>query len=227
MEITANTKAIIWDLDGTLLDSFEIYANVLAEALVLHQLPLPERSVLLTNFHGTLEDSIATALSLTDDKRLAAILSDFLVAQKQYYQVPDKHLFTDAVKLATRAAAAGLQQFVITNRTHTNRGSASPRHIIEHSRLAGAINDFVCSDENAFHKPDSRVALPLLARYGLQPSQVVVIGDQHVDAELAQNLGTRAIIVVRGEQSPHLDNINNWRHFTTVVTSLNKIKLVV
>lgn len=225
MEISSRVEAIIWDLDGTLLDSFDIFFNSLSEATALLELPLPSRETVIANYHGSLEDSIQAALGLPTGALLTNIVDEFLEVQHDYYEDANSHLFTDALDLAQRAARVGLQQFIITNRHHAGRGLASPRSIVEQSDLQGIISDIICGDETASHKPDAAVAWPLLEKHSLDPHSVLVIGDQHVDAELAHNLGCQAVIVGRIAQSPHLETVPNWQSFTTAVSSLDSVTL--
>ncbi len=225
METSSSVEAIIWDLDGTLLDSFDIYFNCLSEATTVMELPSPNRDTVIANYHGSLEDSIQAALGLPVGPLLASIIDEFLAVQHDYYEDPNGHLFSDALGLVKRAAQVGLAQFIITNRRHAGRGLASPRSIVGRSDLHGLIDGIVCGDETDAHKPDAAVAWPLLQRHSLDPRSVLVIGDQHVDAELARNLGCQAVIVGRTAQSPHLETIPDWRSFATSVNSLDTVKL--
>jgi phosphoglycolate phosphatase-like HAD superfamily hydrolase len=146
-----------------------------------------------------------------------------LKLQDDHYQNGvEKFIYPDALDLAQRANAAGMQQAIITNRAHEGRDNASPYAIVEHSSLNGLIADIYPSDEVTARKPDALVAESWLTKTGLRPNQIVVIGDQAVDAELAHNLDAAVILVSHGQTIPHLmkprDNI-------TIVTSLNEIEL--
>lgn len=224
MEISNAVEAIIWDFDGTLLNSFEVFYSVLSTSAEMNDLTMPGRDVIARNYHGSLEHSIKASLGLADGNLLDAVHDDFLVVQEDYYNEPSDHLFPDALKLASIAARAGLRQFIITNRFHGGRGTASPREIVAATQLNKFIDDIICGDETPILKPDPAVAWPLLERYSLDPSSVLVIGDQHVDAELARNLGCQAVIVTRERQSSHLETIPNWQSFATIVPSLDAIR---
>lgn len=224
MEVSNAVEAIIWDFDGTLLNSFDIFYSVLSVSTQMNNVAMPGRDVIALNYHGSLEHSIKSSLGLADGDLLDAVHEDFLEVQENYYDEPSDHLFPDALQLADTAARSGLRQFIITNRFHSGRGTASPRKIVAATQLNRLIDDIICGDETSVLKPDPAVAWPLLERYGLVPSSVLVIGDQHVDAELARNLGCQAVIVGREGQSSHLETIPNWQSFATSVTSLNAIR---
>ena len=223
MEISSAVEAIIWDLDGTLLDSFDIFQKALSDVASSFDIPMPDRSTLAANYHGSLEITIQAVLQIPDEQLLEEVIAAFLEEQGDYYDVPNECLYKDALQLTERIAALGLPQFLITNRTHNGRGSASPRNIIENSVLQTVISEIICRDDTEVHKPDPAVAWPLLEKYSLDPRSILVIGDQHVDAELARNLGCQAVIVGRNGQSPHLETIPHWQSFATSVTSLDEV----
>ncbi|MEO7364284.1 MAG: HAD family hydrolase [Candidatus Saccharimonadales bacterium] len=219
--IGSAVQTIIWDLDGTLIDSFEIFAEILAEVARLNVLDMPEREVLRHNFHGPLEDSIKHSLEISDPHLLKKIVADFLELQENYYALPDEHLLEDAYLLAQRLQLAGKRQIVVTNRVHASRGNASPRHIVEHSALRLYIDALVCGDESSFRKPDARVLNAVAANFDLE--RALVIGDQFVDAELAHNLGLQAVLIDRGGQGiAHLESLPDTTSYR-VVRSLDEV----
>ena len=112
MEFPSQIEAVIWDLDGTLLDSFDIYYAALSEATATHDVPMPGRATTAANFHGSLQASIQAALQIPDADLLALVIDEFLEVQGKYYDEPDEHLFPDAVQLVRRVAKLGLPQFL-------------------------------------------------------------------------------------------------------------------
>lgn len=223
MKINNSVKTLIWDFDGTLIDSFEIYVGVLGEAVARSNVAMPERSVLLTNFHGSLEDSIMMALQLQDGSVFDMIMTDFLEIQKTYYEHPNNHLFEDGLALVQRAHRAGLRQIIVSNRAHIDRGVASPRHLVENSKLSGMIEYIVCGDEVEYRKPDARAMNNAIRNLKLDLSTCLVIGDQFVDAQLAHNLGLNAVLVDRaGQGIAHLNTLHDDAQYS-VIRSLNDV----
>ncbi len=205
MNIPKTVNTIIWDLDGTLLDSFGVLEDVLAEILPVNGYDMPSRDQLLKNFHGSLEDVINNILPAIKNDKAAAIVKDFLTVQDKYYEKADDHLFPDAVAFAERAHMAGKQQILVTNRSHTGRLKASPRSLVENSVLNKFIDVVICGDDSSHRKPKSTV----LGDYLIVPAETIVIGDQFVDIEFAHNLGCKAIIVRRdGQTLPHQESLS-------------------
>lgn len=221
-----NVKGIIWDLDGTLIDSFAIFEGILAQVVEEKGLVMPTSEMIMHNYHGSLEDSIGNSLGISSINELEAVVESFLSKQNDYYTGDlNSHLFSDALDLAQAAARKNLEQVIVTNRAHKNRGFASPRHIIASTMLAECIQEVRTSDEVDFKKPDKRALGDWLDRHNLSPESVIVIGDQAVDAKLASNLGMRAVLVKRGiDKIPHFTPETNSD--VLIVDELYDIKLV-
>ncbi len=197
--IPPETKVAIWDLDGTLLNSFGIFQALIAEITPRFSIDTPREEEMLANYHGSLGDTIASLFGdkLSEEDR-TKFEQDFLAGQDGHYLEVEGHLFEDALDLSRRLSIAGIRQVVVTNRGHAGRGNASPRSIVERSTLVDHIEHIICGDEVAVKKPDRSVLGTLLDDWDVSAEELVVIGDQHVDAELAANLGCKAIIVSRG-----------------------------
>lgn len=229
-EIASDIQTIVWDLDGTILDSFGIYRDCLNE--VLRKLGRSEihEQIFRNNHHGFIEDSIANVLreagQATTKIELAEIISQFYALDNAYIADVDRHLFEDAIDLSKRAHEAGKRQLMVTNRPHgTNRGNGSPRNLVASSRLHDFMSDILCGDDSDFRKPYREF---LEARFGTDLAglgKIIVIGDQFVDAEFARNIGCNAILVTRADKIAHLEHLDNWQEYVQVVSSLRDVKV--
>ena len=222
-------KALVWDLDGTITDSFGMFVELMHELAPVFDLPLPSREIMLENYHGGLAESIQASLGgALSEPQLEDFVTKFLDKQQGHYEVVETCLLEDALDLAKRATKLGLKQVIVTNRDHAGRGKASPRHIVSSSSLKEHIHEVICGDEaQGFRKPDPKVLGDLLERWGITPQEVLVIGDQHVDAQLALNLGSKAVLVVRdGSEFAHAHKLDkNWQEHVTVVESLKDVTI--
>ena len=230
VKIPSNIHTLVWDLDGTLLDSFGIYRDCLNEVLVTLGRPKAPEAVLRNNHHGHIEESIADGLREMKQKvteaELAEIIKQFYLLDNAYIKDVDHHLFEDAVDLTVSAHHAGKRQVIVTNRPHgKDRGNGSPRNLVANSRLSGIIDDVLCGDDAEYRKPCREV---LEARFGATLDVlggIVVIGDQFVDAEFANNIGCDAILVTRSDKITHLDKLTSWEKYTRIVPSLRSVQV--
>ena len=221
-------KGVVWDLDGTLLDSVGLHDSVLTEVLRQRHMPVPPQDVFTRNHHGALRDSIQ-AICGADGSLLDEIYEQFIQSEEHHYRHPEALYFPDAIDLLERNHAAGLKQIVVSNRPHHSDGRlGSPRNLAKRAPLAGHIETVVCGDDNEFRKPDARLLDEAELRLGLKRNELLVIGDQFVDAELAHNLGAVAVLVERrGESIPHLEQLRDgWRERTYLVQDLRDVLIL-
>lgn len=223
-----NVKGIIWDLDGTLLNSFDILEQIIAEIVLESGHKMPTRDFMLRNYHGSLKESIKGMLRLNSIEEVDEIVALFLMKQKDHYSGDlESHLYKDATSLAQKAVKRGIQQLLITNREHEGTGNASPRYIIASTILADCISEIFPSDQIAYRKPDKRSIGDWMDRHNLTSSETIVIGDQFVDAQLALNIGSRVILIKRNSHIPHIEKIiSKNQESMFVVDSLNIVELV-
>lgn len=219
---TPPIKTLLWDLDGTLIDSFGISHELYKEILPEHGQDAPSRWQLRQNYHGTLDETVRSiTMDGTTDAEVTAIVADFLQRQNAHYEDMAGHIYADALLLATRAQDQGLRQIVVTNRHHEGRDLASPRSIVERTALRAMIDAVICGDDTEFNKPDARVVQYI----DFDPETTVVIGDQLVDVKLAHNIGARAVVVLRSDKAhPHAHGLAEFSNFT-LVQSLEEYSL--
>lgn len=215
-------KTIVWDLDGTLIDSFSVFSEVTQHVLKAQGYAVPTLEKLSENFHGSLEDSIRNSAGGLTDQQLEAVMAQFLDVQNGYYEAIEHHIFTDAIELAKRAKSAGIMQTIVTNRMHEGRLNASPRNIVANSSLKELVDSIICGDDGPHRKP-------LVAIFnGEAPGgeHTLVIGDQFVDVQLAYNLGAKAAIVNRGSATlQHAEKLHDdWQTHTEIVASLDEVQ---
>lgn len=205
------------------MDSFGYTLDILCEVMPKHGFPAPSKEELAKNYHGTMRDVFNGLVLEATDEQLDALLQDFMALDDEHIQHPDDHVFEDSVRLAKRAHKAGIRQIVVSNRAHgADRKFASPRNIIEASCLAGCIDQVVCGDEVERRKPE-REAVEGVLKDG---ANVLVIGDQFVDAEFARNLRGRAILICRDGEPVHLDRLSDgWEDHVDIVKSLDEVTI--
>jgi phosphoglycolate phosphatase-like HAD superfamily hydrolase len=219
-----NIKGIVWDMDGTLFDSFSTFENIISDVVKDSGHEMPSRESILENYHGSLEEILQKILGIGSATELEKVIEIFTQKEAGYYNDDlESQLFKDAVMLASHAGELGIHQLVVTNRENKNGGTSSPKHIIAATTLAGYIHEVNAGDEVDFRKPDSRSMGDWIERYNLSPDKVIVIGDQYVDAQLAINIGARAILVQRNGSIPYLDSLTDPSS-VTIVKSLEEIE---
>lgn len=225
--IQVAASGVIWDFDGTLFDSFKLLVEVLSETLRRRGMNVPHHDVFVNNYHGHLLDSIQEISGLEGDQ-LQAVYDEFIQSEEHHYEQPEALFHKDALELLRRSHATGLKQIIISNRSHySNSRLGSPRNLAQREPLVGLIDAVVCADDNEFHKPDARMLDKAERDFNLERSTLVVVGDQFVDAELAYNVGARAILIARTPNGiPHLDRLpEEWQKRIMIIKSLDQVSI--
>ncbi|HEX4952575.1 MAG TPA: HAD-IA family hydrolase [Thermoanaerobaculia bacterium] len=191
-----SVTGVVFDLDGTLVDSREDLAaavNRLRRDLALPELPLAE---VVAKVGGGARELVRRSLpATTGDEALSAALSRFLVHYDQVCLDVTRPYpgITDLLgELAPRLPLAVL----------TNKPEALSRKILAGLGLAPAFQAIVGGDTLPVKKPDPQGLLWLAEHLGCPPTSLVLVGDSPIDFHTAQAAGARAILVEWGFTAP-------------------------
>ena len=194
--IASRFDTVIYDLDGTLIDSAKDMQVAVSNVLVDHGLP-PVTEDDVRNYMGqgskvTMGKAFAKYGRTLDDGALSAVTREFV----RYYEAdPVGHTtaFAGVADVVARFARLGLKQGVCTNKFEK-----PSRMILEHLKLMPPISDVAGADTFPVRKPDPRHILMLAERMGSTKERTVMIGDSIHDVEAAHAAGLPAVLVSWG-----------------------------
>lgn len=187
-------QLIIFDWDGTLMDSIgRIVSSMQATAAAL-QLPVPLANAVRDIIGLSLEPAIGRLfgkLSATDYERFLQVYRD------QYVELDatPTPLFTGVRALLSELNARGYQLAVATGKAR--RGL--DRVLLE-SELQDAFRVTRCADESR-SKPEPHMLHEIMASTGVPASATLMIGDSIHDLKMAQAAGVDALGVDFGAHS--------------------------
>jgi phosphoglycolate phosphatase len=199
-----NARAVIWDLDGTLVDS----AADLAAALngVLGRRGLEPRT--LEAVRGMIGDGVtelvrrgveAAGRPLTSAE-VPSLRREFM-ARYGECATRETRPMHDAAEVLATLADAGWHHAVCSNKPAGISGS-----ILEALGLSRWIDTVVGGDEELPLKPDPAPVHACLEALGLAPDQAVMVGDSVNDAAAARAAGVPVVFVRSGYgRSPGTD----------------------
>ena len=190
-------RAIAIDLDGTLLDTIPDLCSAVNRVLTelgFAELPLQlvksfvgkglgehmRKSLLNVMKREPTEDEKAHAMSLYK-KHYAAHIADHTTI---YPGVVDG---LDAFK------ARGLKLSVVTNKWTTYTET-----LLAHFKLALYFDHLVCGDTLTTGKPDPGMMFYSAGRFGVHPSEMLMIGDSGNDSRAAQAAGSPVVLMTYG-----------------------------
>jgi HAD superfamily hydrolase (TIGR01509 family) len=186
LQALATLDAVLFDVDGTLIDSNAAHADTWAQALTEHGVPCDAATVrplvgmgsdkFLPRIAGVGEGSVrGRALA----KRKKALFNE---------RLPHLKPMPGARSLLAHLRAAGKDVVVAT--------SADDQEMEALLRQAGVADLIVrrtSKDDAARSKPDPDIVRAALRRAGCRPSHAVMIGDTPYDIEAAQRAGLASI----------------------------------
>ncbi|HEX7055408.1 MAG TPA: phosphoglycolate phosphatase [Burkholderiales bacterium] len=188
----ALTRAVLLDLDGTLLDTAPDIAQA-ANAMLAEQglPPLPADTV--REFIGSgIPKLVERCLEAAGAPTSEAALASFRVHYERLNGGASSP-YPGAAAALGRLRAAGLRLACVTN-----KAAAYTLPLLEKTGLAPFFDAVVAADQVGRRKPDPEPFLHACRELGASPGEAVVIGDSANDAQGARAAGCRVLLVCYG-----------------------------
>jgi phosphoglycolate phosphatase len=183
-------RLLVFDWDGTLVDSTGIISAAIQQACCDLGLPPPADAAAKFVIGLGLGDAlrhVAPTLDACDYPRLTERYRMHYLARDV-----DIPLFPGAREMLDDLDARGFLLAVATGKSRVGLARALKHHRLEHRFVASR-----CADEG-FPKPHPDMLLTLMDCCGTTPSETLMIGDTSHDLELARNAGASAVAVTYG-----------------------------
>ena len=186
-------KLILFDLDGTLIDSLEDLSEAVNYALGLRGLPLHTVSEYRRMVGHGVRNLVKQALPEgADDTLVDSALADF----KAYYQAHiDVHTrpYPGMPELLTELQAHGIQLAVASNKFQEGT-----EYLVEKIFPGIRFVAIMGNKPGAPLKPDPEIVQEVLRKANVQPADALLVGDSPTDMKTAANGGIESIAVTWG-----------------------------
>ena len=176
--------AFIWDLDGTLLDSYEAILSGIEETLGQFSIPYDKEKVREFILKYSVQDLLK---QVAEERKLDVEVLNQVRAQSLSEKNAQVALMPGAREVLAWADQAGIQQFV-----YTHKGD-NALTILRDLGLESYFTEILTSQSGFARKPSPEAATYLLDKYQLNPDNTYYIGDRTLDVEFAQNSGIQSI----------------------------------
>ena len=189
-------RLIIFDVDGTLIDSQELIVAAQTRAFAAHGLPAPDRVTMLSIVGLSLDEAFtvlagpeAPIAGLSDAYREAglALRTDPAYADPLY----------PGADAAIRRLARTPDTMLGIATGKSNRGVV---HLIEKAGWDGIFATTQTADDHP-SKPDPSMIMRAMEETGVDPAQTCMIGDTSYDMGMARSAGVTAIGCLWGYHS--------------------------
>jgi HAD superfamily hydrolase (TIGR01509 family) len=179
-------QTVIWDFDGTLVDTYPAIARAVSLALATFGANTPlERIIDLSSIsldHCMRE--IAQEHGLAD----ADVIAEF---ERAYPTVTpeEQQPFPDVIAVCRAIQQRGGRNFIVTHRRR-----ASLDRLLAAHQMAAYFTDIVAADDGFPRKPDPSALLHLIQRHAIEPRSAVVVGDRELDILAGQRAGLQTCL---------------------------------
>jgi len=180
-------KAIIFDIDGVLLDSFEANLKFYQDLMVKAGYRPPTREELMAVFHLTMMDAIKVLTGPTSEAEIKRIWKMGGDGEVEY---PIALLnMPDGVEEVIENLSKNYQLGIVTSRIR-NSVYPSPRlkNLERYFKVAIAYED------TTKYKPNPEPLILAAKKLGLEPAECVYVGDMEADVIAARAAGMKIII---------------------------------
>ena len=179
--------AYIWDLDGTLLDSYEVITEAAARAAADAGIHDPAADILKKVKRASL-----TAYLKDVSERCGEPAENLITKYRLYTHSLDERicLIPGAEEALQKLRQAGAQHYVFTHR------GASSEPILRRLGILNFFREVVTAEYGFPAKPSGDGIRYLLDKYRLDPAETWYVGDRSMDVLCAKDAGVQAILLL-------------------------------
>jgi phosphoglycolate phosphatase len=191
---SARYRAVLFDLDGTLVDSYD----ALTEAINYARRPYSMQDLNRTEVQQFVGDGV--------EKLLQRVFAPFPVPQQAWELFESRYdqiccqfstVLTDVEATLDSMGEDNTRMAVCTNKP-----TSFSRKILEHLGIARHFDAIIGPDLAGARKPDPRHVLFTLESTGVGPAEALFVGDMPVDVAAARASGLDVAVIATGSASP-------------------------
>ena len=188
--------AVVWDLDGTLVDSAADIAAALNRLLSEERLPELDderiRDMIGEGVPTLIRRGLAAHDVTADEQRLGRLVERFLVIYSASATAYTR-LFPGVREVLATLGDAGIRQAVCTNKPE-----GITRQVLGDLGIASHFDVVIGGDTLPRNKPDPLPLRTTLQRLGVSPEQSLMVGDSAIDVLTAHAAGVDVAFVTFG-----------------------------
>ena len=176
--------AFIWDLDGTLLDSYEAILSGIEETFAQFSIPYDKEKVREFILKYSVQDLL---VQVAEERKMDVAVLNQVRAQSLAEKNAQVVLMPGAREVLAWADQVGIRNFV-----YTHKGD-NALTILRDLGLESYFTEILTSQSDFARKPSSEAATYLIDKHQLNPDNTYYIGDRTLDVEFAQNSGIQSL----------------------------------
>ena len=204
-EVITMYKAILFDLDGTLIDSAKTFTQLLNELRPKYHLsPLAEKDVCLATANGV-NALIALAFGVTlEDEKFVIYKQELLSAYQLFLEEAASPFFPGVENVINLINEHSVPWGIITN-----KHKVFTEKVVAGQPLLATAHTVISGDTLPLGKPNPAPVLHACEQLLVPAKQAIFIGDHLNDIQAGKSAGTTTGIALYGYLSPW-DDPQNW-----------------
>lgn len=206
-------RHLIWDLDGTLLDSYGVIVAGLHDALSEYGIDSDSGEIRRCVTRYSIGKWLGETSAAYQISREALRERYLAISEGRYREIV---LMPHARELLERTAGLG-----ITHDVYTHRGRTT-QPVLEHLGILSCFREIITALDGFAYKPSPDAVLYLMEKYHLDPADTVYVGDRSVDIGCARNAGIHSILYL-----PEGSSSQPTGHEDAVVRDLLEIEALI
>lgn len=206
-------KAILFDIDGVLVDSVKANAQLYREVLGYFGFPGPSDEEQARNNHMPFIDNIRLYAAGATDEQVQRMFDYGVALTRDHSQL----VLMDGVATTLDQLLDKYILGVVSSRIHPGIGS-----LLEHFALAKYFSVQVGYEDTEQHKPHPAPLLFAAEKLGLKPEELIYVGDAGTDVQAA-NAAKMKVILYSHAPLPGADQtVKSFLDIVGVVNTLVK-----
>ncbi|MEO6012939.1 MAG: HAD-IA family hydrolase [Devosia sp.] len=186
-------RLVIFDLDGTLIDSEALIVETVTHAFNAVGEPVPDERTIRSISGITLRDAMTILAPSADQKRLDAIAGSYRAQYRSQAGLAREPMFKGALEALDRLGTDPHTILAVA----TGKGYTGATTLLERHSVIDRFNSIQTPDHNR-GKPDPQMIETAMAKAGATRAQTVMIGDTVHDMRMARAARVAAIGVSWG-----------------------------
>jgi len=223
-DIDMKFKAVIFDLDGTLINSLEDLRTSMNYAMTECGFPTHDLDGILQRINKGARDFVIQSLPVEYQKNDEAIEKAFKIYQKHYAEHPvvKTHPYEGIPECVEKIKANGIPCAVFSNKT-----DRFVKKIVDILFPKGTF-DVVMGhtdppgEPSLPHKPDPAGADWFSDYFGVKKEEIAMVGDSDIDIQFSVNSGLYGVGVAWGFRPPEVLEKNGAKYIASTPESLGR-----
>lgn len=196
MEKPSSLRAILFDVDGTLIDTVDLIVKALDYTYRKHLgVSLPRAEI-----RRLIGLPLKVQMRYLDDRVATEVPHELMEADEvAYYKAhrDQERVIPEAIQAVRTASRKGYAVALVTSKNREELGLSWAK-----LRLEDAVDAVVTSDDTERHKPAPEPVLKALERLHLEPHEAIYIGDTVFDLSCGRAAGVQVAAVAWGAHLP-------------------------